>query len=384
MTEVERFEELRFTGGRFDTSGLPVEVLPELNKYCELVSEVAKALYFKDNPARRRLPNRFEEGLRLRLSDIQRGSVTPVIERETPVTDPNLVDPYDDYHERAREFIFRAIQSSNNGTEPDKLPNLGRYDYSGFLQFGSTLEDDEAIQLTDKSKPTSKRRATLDRRARQRLQTIVARSVSTNARMARLVGCVTAVDAIREHCTLWLHDERRACSGPYDSNIHLEFLRKHLTPDSDSGPAVAIIGHIDFDSKHTPTGWDWMYSIASLGGEDGYERLTRQLHEVERASVKHFKVSQVAMSAARTLRKVLETAGVPAPTAFPTPEGGVDFEWSFNGVEASLEIAPSGDHITLSHWDEEFDKDSYREDVPTEKPEVFADWVRTSLRISAS
>ena len=136
MTEAARFEELRFTGGRFDTSGLPFEVLPELNNYRDLVSEVARALYFKDNPARRRLPNRFEEGLRLRLSDIQPGSVIPVIEREAPVSDPTLVDSSDDYYERAREFIFGTIESSNNGTEPDNLPNLGDYNYSGFCSSG--------------------------------------------------------------------------------------------------------------------------------------------------------------------------------------------------------------------------------------------------------
>ena len=73
--------------------------------------------------------------------------------------------------------------------------------------------------------------------------------------MTRLVGCVTAVDAAREHFTLWLHDERRACSGPYDSEIHLEFLRKHLTPDQEAGPAVAIIGHIDFGQQAQP---DWL------------------------------------------------------------------------------------------------------------------------------
>ncbi len=384
MTEAARFEELRFTGGRFDSSGLPFEVLPELNNYRDLVSEVARALYFKENPARRRLPNRFDEGLRLRISEIQPGSVIPIIKREAPVSDPNLVDSLEDCYERAREFIFLTIQSSNNGTAPDRLPNLGNYNYSGFLQFGSTLADDEAIHFKNQAKPRPQQRATLDKRARQRLQTVVARSAPTNTRMTRLVGCVTAIDAIREHFTLWLHDERKACSGPYDSQIHLEFLRKHLTPDPNSGPAVAIIGHIDFDSKHNPTGWDWMYSIASLNEDSGYERLTRQLREVERASVKYFNVSRVAMNAARELHKVLETAGVPAPIAFPTPEGGLDFEWSYNSVEASLEIAPSGDQITLSHWDKEHDTDSYHEDVPAKMTEFLADWLRESLRLATS
>ena len=381
-TNTRRAEEFRFTGRRFDTLGLPVEVLPEFGRYRDLVLEVAKALYFEDNPARSRLPNRFEEGLRLRLSAIQSGSVRSIMEREASASDPSLVDPADDYYDRAKDFIFRTIQTSNNGAEPDRLPSLGDYSYDGFLQFGSTLEDDEAIQFTSKSH--SGKGATLDRSARMRLRTLVTSSTPMNARMTRLVGCVTAVDAAQERFTLWLHDERRPCSGPYDSDIHLEFLRKHLTPGPESGPTVAIIGHINFDSKHNPTNWDWMYSIASLDGEDGYERLARQLREVERAPKSYLQVSAVALEAARTLHKTFSTAGVPAPTAFPTPEGGVDFEWSFNGVEASLQIASSGDQITLSHWDEELDTDSYREDVPTEKPEVLADWVRTSLRIPTS
>ena len=127
-----------------------------------------------------------------------------------------------------------------------------------------------------------------------------------------------------------------------------------------------------------------MYSIASLDEDEGYVRLARQLQEVERAPDEHFNVSQLAIHAAKMLHKALETAGIPAPTAFPTPEGGVDFEWSFNGVEASVEIDPSGDEITLSHWDEEFDHDSYREHVPARQPELVAGWARESLRISAS
>lgn len=383
MTESARFEELRFTGGRFDTSGLPFEVLPEHYHYRDLLLEVAKAMYFADNPYRRRLPNRFEESLHLRLSDIEHGSVRSIIERDVPDPDSTWASSVDDYFERARDHIVGTIQSSSNGAESNETLMLRDYDYRGFLQLGSTLTDDESIEYSAESK-TGKRHATLDLRARQLLKTFVASSTNPNARTTRLVGRVTAVDAVNERFTLWLHDERRVCSGPYDGTIHLEFLRKHLTPDRETGPTVAIIGKIDFDSRHNPTGWRWMYSIASLDEDEGYERLARQLQEVERAPGEYLKVSQLALHVARMLHEVLETAGVPAPTAFPTPEGGVDFEWSFNGVEASLEIDPLGDEITLSHWDEEFDQDSYHEHVPARQPEFVAGWARESLRLSAS
>ena len=136
MTESARFEELRFTGGRFDTSGLPFEVLPEHNHYRDLLLEVAKAMYFADNPARRRLPNRFEEDLHLRLSDIQGGSVRSIVQREAPDSDPTRAPSVDDYFGRARDHIIRTIQSSSNGADPDEIFALRDYDYHGFLQLG--------------------------------------------------------------------------------------------------------------------------------------------------------------------------------------------------------------------------------------------------------
>ncbi len=71
--QPERRPDLKFTGGRFDGLGFPLDGIQELAKYQKLVIEMAKQLWAEKNPGRP-LPENIADLVRLRLVDIQPGS----------------------------------------------------------------------------------------------------------------------------------------------------------------------------------------------------------------------------------------------------------------------------------------------------------------------
>ena len=59
------FTTLVFQGPRFGEAAMPLEALPELAAYRDLLIAVAKSLFQADNPDRHRLPKGFESSFRL-------------------------------------------------------------------------------------------------------------------------------------------------------------------------------------------------------------------------------------------------------------------------------------------------------------------------------
>src|SRR5690606_34030521 len=93
-TNSRAFGSWRLQGGRYEQQGLAVEVLAEFARYERLVVDVAWGLYKQRHASRQRVPRGFASSFSLRLSDIRRGSVIPVLER-TAVDDDALFDDRD-------------------------------------------------------------------------------------------------------------------------------------------------------------------------------------------------------------------------------------------------------------------------------------------------
>jgi hypothetical protein len=73
------FVSLIFKGPRFGEAAMPLETLPELAAYRELIIETAKALFQARNSTRQRPPKGFESGLQLVLERVILGLPTPYI-----------------------------------------------------------------------------------------------------------------------------------------------------------------------------------------------------------------------------------------------------------------------------------------------------------------
>jgi hypothetical protein len=135
-----------FHGARFDDHGLDLDVLPEIQNFKSLISEIAKDLWKRRNPERERLPVSFEDRFCVKLFSIKGGSATAPLERIYSVPDDALiVEPPDDEFDEAVDLIADSIKAVQNDR---RLPaGLSRRVIPMFAQLGACLRLDESISF---------------------------------------------------------------------------------------------------------------------------------------------------------------------------------------------------------------------------------------------
>ncbi|MFI5297923.1 MAG: hypothetical protein ACHREM_07470 [Polyangiales bacterium] len=198
------FVTLIFRGGRFDDATMPLEVLPELAAYREIVVAVAKALYQAENRSRQRLPKGFEAGFRLALERVDPGSAIPIVSRlspdaSTPPLFPVVAGP--DWFDRARDLVERSIDAAANDNAPPS--ELSTEILARFNSFGRTLRSDELIVV---AAPGQREGAHYNRAVRKKL---VLRAQATYEDDVDLIGEVRAADKDAEGFTLRTEDGRK-------------------------------------------------------------------------------------------------------------------------------------------------------------------------------
>jgi hypothetical protein len=169
------FATLVFRGKRFDEAAMPLEVLPELTAYRDLVLAVAKALFQTRNPQRHRLPRGFEAGFRLVLDRVEPGSAVPNVSRVVE-QEPQLfpAPPSPDLFDEARDLVQQGIAAAATG-EP--LPKeLTKDILIRFNAFGRTLRDDERVIVA----PPGKRDGAVYDRAHRSCSSLARSARSTN------------------------------------------------------------------------------------------------------------------------------------------------------------------------------------------------------------
>ncbi len=164
--EWKEVVRLRFSGQRFHDHALDLTALSELSQFQKLIAETAKALWRATNPNRSRLPARFDDRTRLCLRTIQDGSATAPL--EVFIEEPDDQELFDreppDELTQAVDVAFRVYSSIEADSElPEELPKELVAEYA---KWGSSLVDDELIELTV---PNRKSTAKLTPMSRERL-----------------------------------------------------------------------------------------------------------------------------------------------------------------------------------------------------------------------
>lgn len=133
-----------FIGERFDEHSIPVEVLKDLAAYEGLVVETAKWLYLQENHNRQRVPRGFTDGFALHLSRIDEGSAAAVLDRTSLHSDlfPN---EYGEWFDKARDRIIEVIRVAASGQAFDTL--LPKSILSLFDKFGRSLREHEKLEF---------------------------------------------------------------------------------------------------------------------------------------------------------------------------------------------------------------------------------------------
>jgi hypothetical protein len=135
-----------FAGNRYDSHTLPVNAAQDLCAYEALLIELAKALFFKDNPSRQRIPKGFSD-VYLAIKNFNAGSLETTLaimpNKVTESNSPSPLFPPESYFVRAHDTIVNYIASPGDVTSDEFPKKL----LAHFNRFGRSLKDNESIQL---------------------------------------------------------------------------------------------------------------------------------------------------------------------------------------------------------------------------------------------
>jgi hypothetical protein len=336
------FARLRLTGGRFEDSGMPVETLVELGAYRDLVVGVAKELFRARHPDRKRLPRGFEDRLHLSLRTVEEGSAVPVLERAFPAG--TLLAP-DDEFTQARDLIEEAVEAVQAAVAlPDAFPSASLV---LFNRFGQTLRPDEAIELRRGTATRSPRYTAEVRRA------LVLKQKRTYQQELEDFGWVTEVDASRMSCLIRLRTAGPpiAIPAPLDE-VTFAPVKDVLEPNGE-GPPVRISGVGVFDTERGLIRLDSIHDVSVLDDPEDLALLDNRLDELSSLEAgwldgDGIPPDAVVIGRARRILADLMSFEVPRPRVFPTPEGGVQAEWTVENHEISVTFEPDGKLYAVS------------------------------------
>jgi hypothetical protein len=335
------FARLRLTGGRFDGNGMPVETLVELAAYRDLIVGVAKEIFRSRHPRRQRVPRGFEDRLHLRLRRVEEGSAMPVLERALP---EGTLLAVDDEFTEARNLIEDAVEAVDaQAPLPDDFP---RDALILFNRFGQTLRADEAIELR-RSTATSGPRFTPEVR-----KTLVLQQSRKYQQEVEDFGWVLEMDAQRMSCLIRLRmGPQTPIPAPLDE-VTFAPVKEVLEPNGE-GPPVRVSGVGVFDTDRGLIRLDSIHDVSLLDEPEDLALLDDrldQLASLEPGWLDGEGVPPDAMviTRARRILADLMSFEVPRPRVFPTPEGGVQAEWTVHEHEVSVTFEPDGKLYALS------------------------------------
>jgi hypothetical protein len=324
------FATLMFKGGRFQGAAMPLEALPELAAYRELVLAVAKALWQRENQGRQRLPKGFERGFRLVMVGVQEGSTVPLVARAFD-GQASLIPRNQDIFDGARDLVEKAIQCGNTGAD---LPSEFPLDVvSRFAAFGQTLDDTTGEYLLV-GPPGAKTGQRYDRGVRKR---ILLWKQATYEDTVTLVGEVRAADKDTEGFWLRTQDGERVL-------VHAPPLLFPLALES-LGTSVQVrvrgTGLFDRDGllqRRAVSATD--VSLAEEGEGTGARAgscptaVDAQIDSLRGLGPGWLDADSPALSGegltwlSSLLVPFLPGFELPTPYLYPTPEGHVRAEWS--------------------------------------------------------
>ncbi|MCS7466416.1 hypothetical protein NZK35_06975 [Stieleria sp. ICT_E10.1] len=366
MTEIVDFLSPRLVGDRFDGHAIPLEVLKDLSVLEELIVEVAKWHYKRDNPQRKRIPKGFADEVSLKVTEIEDGSAIPKVVLAIATTATSLF-PVDhrEYFEKARASIVEAVDRAEKQQSVAGLLNDNHLAY--FDRIGRSLRDSESLELNF---PDTSRPARLNKTTRRYL-TLATSSTQGYTEEVRIRGRIYEADQEKERFHLRLMDGTRI-PAPIQpehldtvldafntfkrgSRVVIEGVGRH---DRRSGRLVKLesVEHISVLDRMDVGARLEEFKLLKNGWLEGKGRAPKSEH-------------------LDWLAEVFDSFypdELPAPYLYPTPEGGVQAEWTSGDFEASLDIdlgkQRSNWHLLNIDTDEESEAE-----FDLTKPE---DWVK--------
>lgn len=253
-SRTQELTTLRFEGPRFDGAWLPLDVLPELLAYKDLLVETAKELWRREHPSRERLPANFD-AVTIKFREIRPGSAAIPLVRELPDMRAPQLPLEEDEFDRAATVLEESIDAGGlEGPLPDLLP---RNVIPLFEKFGRTLREGEAICARARGRRSETR---YTEAVRQRIVSSLARVYED---VIDIVGEVRMADIDGHNFSLRLAD---------DSKVVGKF-----SPEQEAAVTEALSEH---ESRRL-----WVKGWAEFSRDDGSIRRILRVDEVKTLAV---------------------------------------------------------------------------------------------------
>ena len=342
---IERFLEPRFHGRRFENGSIPMEFLRSLPHLSDLIVEIAKWEYLKENPETTVVPNGFSSRVAFTFSEVKEGSAIPAIDIE--VTSPRhttreldgMPPPFLPYYERARESIVSIISHAEAGRlTKTMVPKKGFYH---LRQFGLGLHEDESVEFEAKNGA----KALLTHHVLHSLEE--ASRTESFVRDIEIRAYIPAMNQEKRNVSLRLLNDRKI-DCKIDERFDKEIMGAFVTyRDKDQGRAL-IRGKGVFDRPDNLVEIESIETVEILGPLD-VEFNLHELRQLEEGwfdghgmAPKRSDLDWLANAFRKHFRRDLEE-----PYIYPTIEGGVELEWTRDPWEMSLTIDLSS---RLADW----------------------------------
>jgi hypothetical protein len=338
MVETRKFR-LRYVGARFEGTRMPLDVLPDLPAFRDLLVSYVKAGWRDAHTNRERLPKGFVRGLKFDLVGIEDGSAVPAIEWDSDNAQLQLPDFRDEIEVLVGNAFNQVVQLVDGAASETTKDSLNPDELRALNRFGSALEKDERIEFVDQNGADGKV-VYLDAYRRKRLLTRGRNSYEVRFdSVGKLLG--SAVDeaganghidiSTSEHGVLWLPLSPDRVKDEFDGKIDAD-VQFRLMIELDEGDRflrVADVLEIDVIDAKVVADLDRcrnrIGALSSLadGWHDGagksptLEATTAALRLLARnpSLAEHYRI-------------------------FPTDAGGVLFEFAKEGWNYSVEIGP--------------------------------------------
>jgi hypothetical protein len=326
-----------FSGARFDGNGVPVDVLPELAAYRDLVVAWAKHLWSADNPNRRRLPKGFEDGFRLMLERVEPGSARPVLERWMPEDEqPQLFNA--DYFDQARDKIAHVLGEVANDNA-DCLKDLPDDLFQKFNRLGRKLRPDEYIEFRrDRDTPGPR----YDRTTRMRILREVGRDYEDDV---DVVGQVTeARRAGDKSFRLDLADAPNVIIECGEDRFSVGTWALH------SGQTVRVLGTGIYSASGQLLRVTTVDDVVVQGPVGASSKIGEQIESLRALEDGWLDGEGFAIDGpgldwvAAVLNRMVASKLLPFPFIYPTEEGGVRVEWSTDRWELGVTFDLASHH----------------------------------------
>jgi hypothetical protein len=341
MTTDRRSFLLRYIGTRYNEHRLPLDVLPDLSAFRDLIVSYAKAEWHAAHQKRERLPKGFEKSIAFNLVSIEDGSAVPNLEWDRETAQLLLPDFKDELELLVEQSYNKVLALIDGVGSPDGAGELSSENVRALNRFGSGLLDHERIEFVG-SQGADGNVVYLDARRRKRLITRDRDSYQTRFEsIGKLLGSEIDTDradgrivvSTAEHGTLRIPVSAERVRDDFDGNIEadVQFRLMIELDNNDIFRSIVEVFDVDVIDEALVTNLERCRArIASLRTlPDGW-------HDGDGATI----TDEAATAASHLLTARPSMAG--SYHIYPAETGGFLFEFVHNGWDYALEIGPSG------------------------------------------